>query len=180
MSVRRLTTLEAHNTYVAFERAVFRKLTLAYVLNAALLPLVIALLPHLDITQAWFEDGGVVAQSPALMLAAGAFFPSQALQPLALLRRHVQSRHALSQPQLDRLWAPPPILFAETYASIAKSIALCLVYAPFWPLAYGLTAATLLFSYGCFRAALRYWYARPPPLNAVSYTHLTLPTICSV
>ena len=170
--VRSLTKYEMHNTYVAFERAVFRKLTLAYVLNTVLLPLAVGLLP-IGITPAWYEEGGIASSAMSLIIAAGVgFCASQAVQPEALWRRHVASRYVLSQPQLDRLWAAPQLLFAETYASIAKSLALCLLYAPLWPPAYGLTAVLLFFAYFCYRVGVRYWYARPPPLNETLFDEL--------
>ena len=154
-----------HNTLVAFEQAVFRKLTVAYVLNTVLQPLAVGLLP-VGITPAWYEEGGITTQSVTLIVAAGTGFSAfQVLQPMVYLKRHALARAALSQPQLDRLWRAPPLQFAATYASTAKSLALCLVYAPIWPPAYALTAVLLLFSYACFRLAIRKWYARPPPLD---------------
>lgn len=169
-----LTKFEMHNTYVAFERAVFRKLTVGYVLNTTILPLAVGLLP-IGITPAWYEEGGIAQQSQTLILASGVgFCIFQALPPLVFLNRYVLGRYALSQPQLDRLWAAPSLNFAETYASVTKSLALCLIYAPLWPPAYGLTAVLLLFSYFCYRYAVRHWYARPPPLNETLFDELRL------
>ena len=90
---------------------------------------------------------------------------ARALASAVFFRRHVLGRYALSQPQLDRLWRAPQLQCAATYASTAKSLALCLIYAPLWPPAYALTAVLLLFSYVCFRVAIRKWFARPRPLD---------------
>jgi len=88
---------------------------------------------------------------------------------------------AVSQAKLNKAFTPPPIYFGSLYASRRllhtllhtllhpavhtllftpssfKAIALCLVYSPFWPPAYLLTAGGLLFSWLCTKLALRYW-----------------------
>jgi len=163
--VPQLTKLETHNTHVDFEKAVFGKLALAYVLNTALLPMAVGLLP-MGITQAWYEEGGLVSIMMTQMVTAGVGFSFfQLLQPESLFRRKVLGRSAIGQPSLDRLFAPPKILFAEIHASTIKALAIGLIYAPLWPPAFGLTAVLLLFSFCCYRLALRFWYARPPPLD---------------
>ena len=186
-------------SYVAYERSVFNKLTLAYVLNTALLPLAVGLLP-MGISQAWYEEGGLVSQSISLMIASGIGFslfqavttdcltrprplicvihippsatPASQVQPIALIKRHVFGRFALSQPQIDRLYDAPNILFAKVYASVVKSLAICLIYAPLWPPAYLLTAFLLLFAYICCRISIAHWYARPPPFNQTLFNDM--------
>ena len=159
--VPQLTKLETHNTHVDFEKAVFGKLALAYVLNTALLPMAVGLLP-MGITQAWYEEdglvsimmifpdlppistdlppistdlhrsapistdlryeeGGLVSIMMTQMVTAGVGFSFfQLLQPESLFRRKVLGRSAIGQPSLDRLFAPPKILFAEIHASTIK------------------------------------------------------------
>ena len=160
-----LTRLESHRTLVAYEVNVYTKLTFAYVLNTALLPLTVGLLP-IYITQAMYEEGGLVTQSIWLFIFSGlgfAFF--QIVQLPAIFQRYVLGHMAVSQPQLDRLWRPPRYLFAQTYAFTTKLLALCIIYAPLWPPAYALTALLMLLSYVSVRVAIRFWYERPPPLD---------------
>ena len=161
-----LARREGFSTYVSYETSVFTSLSVAYVLNTGFLPLCVGLFPFLRITQAWYEEGGVVSQSMILMLAAGTGFPiEQAVQPLALFNRYVRARYAKSQNRLDFFYEPPPILFAKLYASTVKAISLCMLFAPIFPLAYPLTAILLFFAFGCYKFGLSFWFRRPKPLG---------------
>ena len=70
LCIPRLTKLENHITLVAYERAVFLKLSVAYFFNAVALPFVIGFLPF-GITQAWYEEGGIAYASLSIILASG-------------------------------------------------------------------------------------------------------------
>ena len=113
----------------------------------------------LGITQAWYEHGGVVTTAMYQMIAAGVGFPLyQILQYDSVLFKMLPARwSAVSQAKLNEAYRPPPIYFGSLYASSFKAIALCLVYSPFWPPAYLLTAVLLVFSWLCTKLALRYW-----------------------
>ena len=156
---------EGYSTWASYESAVFTKLSLAYVINTSVLPLLVGVLP-LGITQAWYEDGGVVTQAMMLMLASGFTPPlEQALQPLALFNRHVRSHFAVSQQKLDELWRPPELKSSLLYASLLKTLSLCLIYAPLWPMAYLVTSLLCAFAMLCYRVAISAWYRQPPPLS---------------
>ena len=137
---------------------VFSKLATAYIFNTTFVPFLLGLLP-VGLTQAWYEDGGVVTQSLYLMVGAGTGFPlAQLTQPFSILKRHWKGRReAVSQSQLDKLWKPPRFQFAQHYASTLKALSLCLVYAPLYPPAYLITGVLLLFAYACYKGALKMW-----------------------
>ena len=65
------------------------------------------------------------------------------VQPLHLFYRFVLARFVVSQQKLNELWDPPPMLLGDLYASCLKTVALCLIYAPLWPMAYLLTALAI-------------------------------------
>ena len=102
------------------------------------------------------------------MLAAGTGFPiEQAVQPLALFNRHVRARYAKSQNKLDFFYEPPPIPFAKLYASTAKAISLCMLFAPLFPPAYVITSVLLFFAFGCYKFGLSFWFRQPKPLGGL-------------
>ena len=127
------------------------------------MPFLLGLLP-VGLTQAWYEDGGVVTQSLYMMVGAGTGFPlAQLTQPFSILMRHWKGRReaVTSQSQLDKLWKPPRFQFAQHYASTLKALSLCLVYAPLYPPAYLITGVLLFFAYACYKGALKMWYRKP-------------------
>ncbi len=158
MLLPKLAKREAYGTYIAYELAVFGKLSWAYLLNTTLLPLAFALAP-VGLTQAWYEEGGVIQQAFYMMVASGSGFPIvQLTQPFYFLQRHVFAKMVTqSQAKLDKMWKPPRFMFAQHYASTLKALSLGLVYAPLWPPAYLVTAVLLFFAFGCYKGALRYW-----------------------
>ena len=127
------------------------------------MPFLLGLLP-VGLTQAWYEDGGVVTQSLYMMVGAGTGFPlAQLTQPFSILMRHWKGRReaVTSQSQLDKLWKPPRFQFAQHYASTLKALSLCLVYAPLYPPAYLITGVLLFFAYACYKGALKMWCHTP-------------------
>jgi len=70
-----------------------------------------------------------------------------------------------SQQQTNKLWEPEPIFVGELYANALKTFAICLVYAPMWPLASLLVPFALLVAYFCFNLAIVYWWSPPPQLS---------------
>lgn len=166
-----------------------RLLTAWQAINTCALPILVGTFP-LGISQAWYEHGGVITTAMYQMIAAGIVFPLYQIMQYAprpqppCQHRGVASVHhaprcryrydsvlfkmlparwsAVSQAKLNEAYRPPPIYFGSLYASSFKAIALCLVYSPFWPPAYLLTAALLVFSWLCTKLALRYWRAQQP------------------
>ena len=61
---------EGLDTNTEYESSLFRKLALAYVMNSAIIPLLVGLFRSSgSISQAWYESGGVVQQAMFLMLS---------------------------------------------------------------------------------------------------------------
>ena len=70
--VRESTARERHVSTTRFERSLFSKLCLAYVLNTVALPWVIGAVPY-GFTQGWYEAGGPIEQALALLLTSVVF-----------------------------------------------------------------------------------------------------------
>ena len=113
------------------QRSLFTKLSLAYLLNSVALPALVGSVP-LGITQGWYESGGPLEQAIGLLLSATVFVEGfKVLQPYALVKRYlVAPFFARSQLQLNRYWAPPPMLAGELFAEVVKTLGLCLLCAP--------------------------------------------------
>ena len=134
--VSALSAREGHDTQTEYERALFTKLSLAYVMNTVIIPLLVGIVTSSVVTgnpvdQSWYESGGVVNQ--AMVLVVSNFAVTELLkivQWYRLFSRYCLARFALSQQRLNQLWEPPPMLLGELYASTIKTVALCLVCAP--------------------------------------------------
>jgi len=166
-AITAMTDTEGLDTVTEYETSLFGKLSLAYIFNSVLIPIGVgsyfsARVSGVAVTQAWFEPGGVVNQAVFLIVTNGLVCVLQVLQPWELFKRFVLARSVVSQHKLNQLWEPPPMLLGELYASCLKTVALCLIYAPLWPMAYLLTALALLFSYACTKFAVGFWYRKPP------------------
>ena len=166
------TKRERHATKTGFERSLFTKLSLAYVANTVLLPILVGSVPY-GMTQGWYEAGGPVEQALLLLITSTAFVEaSKVLQPKALLQRHVLASpsvppkmYAASQLRMNHLWAPPPMNIGELLASTLKTISLVLMYAPLYPPFYVVGALALAVSLGANRFAVSRWWGRPPSVG---------------
>jgi hypothetical protein len=164
--VRESTHRERHVSTTRFERSLFSKLSIAYVLNTVALPWFLGAVPY-GFSQGWYEAGGPVEQAQALIITSVLFEEGFKLtQPAALFRRYVLSRRARSQLRLNSLWDPPDMAQGEIFASVIKVLALVLLYAPLYPLFYLLGAFALLASFFSTKLALSFWWGRPPWVGA--------------
>ena len=162
---RRLTLWERHATLSQYERSVFRKLSVAYVLNTVLVPLVVASIP-LGFTQVWYETGGAVYGAMLLQLSDLIGWLFRAVQPETLIKRHcVAPLVAHTQQKLDQLWTPPPMLIGELYANLLKTVALGFIYAPLNPVSLLLCALCLGFGFVCTNVGMSFWFRRPPHVD---------------
>jgi len=57
------------------------------------------------------------------------------------------------------------MLLGELYAMTLKTVSLCLLYAPLWPMAYLVTALALGLSYVATKFAVAKWWAKPPMVS---------------
>jgi len=57
------------------------------------------------------------------------------------------------------------MFIGELYASVYKTVALCFVYAPLFPLAYLLCAVSLLVQFACNKFCLVFWWRRPESVD---------------
>lgn len=162
---RRLTMWERHSTLSQYERSVFRKLSVAYLLNTVIVPLVVASIP-LGFTQVWYETGGAVYGAMLLQLSDLIGWLFRAVQPETLVKRHcVAPFVAHTQQKLDELWAPPPMMIGELYANLLKTVALGWIYAPINPLSLLLCACCLAFGFVCTNVGISFWFRRPPHVD---------------
>ena len=100
------------------------------------------------VTQAWYESGGVVSQAAILMVTSALITDFNRVAQLdRVFKRRVLGLYASSQIRLNQLWAPPKMLIGNMYAESFRSLALGLVYAPIYPLAFLLTAYSLAQSF---------------------------------
>ena len=116
LAVRALTVGERWHTHTSSERNTSLKLSVAYLLNAFVVPLLAAYLS--GNTHSWYSRGGLM-ESAFFLQAANAILPPLAtlLGPRDLLRSQVAARWARTQPMMNRLLAPPEFPLAEQYAS---------------------------------------------------------------
>lgn len=91
-----------------------------------------------------------------------------------LIKRYVLAPFVVSQQRLNELFAPPDMLLGELYAANLKTVALCLLYAPLWPLAYLLTAVALGITFLATKYAVSKWYKKPPQVRRHAATRAPL------
>jgi len=122
------------------------------------------------VEQAWFEPGGVIYV--ALTLIAIDFFskePLQVIQIAPMLNRYVKSyipMFARSQAGFYKLWQPPEYLLGTQYAFLVSTLTLPLIYAPFYPPIYALSAVFVGIGYWSSKFGLVKWYHKPASLGA--------------
>lgn len=117
-TIKWLVGLEGHDTKTDFERSVFTKLSMAYILNTVILPMVLGVLPvGVGVSQAWYEAGGVVQQAAILMITNFVFVEGlKVLQIYPLTMRYLVAPCVVSQRRKNDLWAPPRMLCAASPA----------------------------------------------------------------
>lgn len=164
--VQWLASYEGCPTRTEYQRAVFTKLTLVYVVNNVMIPFLVALLP-VGVNQGWYERGGAVNQAFITIVLNIVFTEGLKLfQYMALFNRYIRAPFVVSQQRKNELWQPPEMPLGEMYAATVKAVALTLVYAPMWPLAYLVSAVGLFLAFWCSKLAIIFWYAAPPLVDA--------------
>jgi len=163
---------EGLDTRTEVERSLFTKLSMTLVFNTVVIPMLVALWQStirngtLGIDQAWYENGGIIDGFVVLCVSNVAVDGIlQLVQYPTLLNRYVFAKFYVSTYKLSQLWLPPVFPVGYLHAVALKTLALCLLYAPLYPLAYPFTAAALIFVYWFTKFALAHWYRRPPTID---------------
>ena len=172
---RMLTAHEGHHTYTSQEISTYHKLSVAYVLNTVLVPLFVFSFPFF-VSQAWYEPGGAVSSAVALLFADMLSSILRGAMADVVARRYLLSRlllyrNKLTQARLDQLWEPVSLPTGELYAAMLRTMALTLVYAPFYPPAYLIGAAALTVNFLANRFAICFWYRSPPHIDDSITSH---------
>ena len=162
---RMLMGQERHASREDEQIAMFNKVAPMYIINTILMPIFVDSFPYF-ISQAWYEDGGVVQSALTLVLADAGGSLLRVIQFPPLIKRFVLAPlTSKSQAQTNKLWEPEPMFVGEPYANGLKTFAICLVYSPMWPLANILVMPGLLVCYVCFSFAICFWWRPPPQLS---------------
>jgi len=175
MVIAKLTLREGIDTKTDFQRSLFTKLSMALISNTIVVPVAVAVLQSLRVSegealveQAWFEPGGVIFVAITLVIIDfAAAEPLQVLQPAALISL-VKSRlsmFATSYAAIAKLREPPEMLIGNLYAALVSSITLCMIYAPFYPPIFALSAGCISLGYMATKIAICKWYRNPPSLD---------------
>ncbi|KAL4440168.1 hypothetical protein ABPG75_003169 [Micractinium tetrahymenae] len=146
VAVRQLAVMERWHTRTAGERWALLKLSVAYLVNSFVVPLLAAYFA--GSSNSWYSRGGLMESAFYMQLANALLPPLAVLCDLEeLLHFQVLSRMAKTQAMADRLLAPPPFLLAEQYASALTTLGLALCWMPVLPISPFLAALGLFWAY---------------------------------
>ena len=164
-----VTDLEACETKTEHEASLFRKLSVAYVVNSAFIPIFVgvffsASVNSVALDQSWFEKNGACGQAWLLLIISAFGKDLQKVFPIDtwIRRRFMVAR---SQAKLNDLWKPPKLYIGELYANTLKTCSLGLTYGPLYPICYLWVAFALIFCNVCTSYGISRWYARPPAVD---------------
>ena len=168
-TVSAMVTREAHETQSQFEAGLMWKLCGAFASNNVVMPIAVScvqsLLSHGGVVgQPFYERTGSILFAIVLMTIQRftADLP-RALQCVSLVKRHIMAR--ASTANLESLWDPPSMRIALAYAQLFWLFACAILYGPLSSFFYGLASVFTLFSFGCTKFGVVYWYKRPPAIT---------------
>lgn len=165
------TKREGQDTQTEHQRSIFSKLTIAYVVNSTMTPIVLGFIQSGNssgnaIDEAWYEAEGIVYQVLFIVLInAVAVDAIKIFPPATLLKRYVLSIFVESKSKLARMWVPPTMHIGEMYAHSAKTFAMGVMYGPLFPPAYLITALAMGISYWATRYGIKHWYKKPAAVD---------------
>lgn len=162
--LRPLTARESHPTHISEELSAFNKLSVVFLCNGVIMPLLVFAFPY-GMTQAWYETGGITSSATTLIASDLFGYTFRVVQIPSFIKRYVLGRLAKSQAKLDKCWEPAPHFIGEVHAHLLKSVAAPLVYGALFPPLYLLGAINLLYAFSMCRAAQSWWWRRPPQIN---------------
>ena len=173
--IKVMARLQGLDTLTELEGTLFSRLSLVLVANTVVVPFAVEVVNTWRVSggtaivdQSWYEPGGVISTGISLVIIdALAKFPLLLLPPGPFVKRILSlfPRFATSHGKIFKLWEPPELMAAENYAALITSLALCLLYAPFFPPLYLISAAGLALNLWSFKVAVIKWYKRPPSFN---------------
>jgi hypothetical protein len=172
--VKVMTHLQGLDTFTEKESALFRRLSLVLVMNTVVVPLAVEIYNTWRVSgglaivdASWYGPGGVISTGISLVVIDMVSTAPLHLLPPMLIMRIVSlfSRFAGSYGKVLKAWEPPELLPSTSYAALITSLTLCLLYAPLYPPIYLLSAASLTFSFTCFKFGVVRWYKTPPSFD---------------
>ena len=162
--LRPLTARESHPTHISEELSAFNKLSVVFLCNGVIMPLLVFAFPF-GMTQAWYETGGITSSATTLIASDLFGYTFRVVQIPSYIKRYGLGRLAKSQAKLDKCWEPAPHFIGEVHAHLLKSVAAPLVYGALFPPLYLLGALNLLYAFTMCRTAQSWWWRRPPQIN---------------
>ena len=183
-----LTSLEGQDTQTEYEASLFKKLSLAYVLNSAAIPMIVGLLfssiaEGKPMSQDWYEVSGVVGQQWLLLIISVTVKEFPKILPLHVLLVRKLTK-AKSHAKLRMLYRPPRMYIGELYANTLKICALALITGPLYPICYLWAGAGLVFCNVCTAFGISRWYGKPPAVDEQMMmalrTVLSLLVLCQI
>ena len=166
---------EGADTLTQIERALFSRLSVVLVLNTVVVPLAVEVENTWRVSegaaivdQSWFEAGGIISTGIlVVVINAITKVALQLLPPAPVIKRTLSlfPRFASSYGKVFKLWKPPDLLVGEMYAALVTTLTLCLLYAPFYPPIYLVSAVGLALNYWSFKVGVVVWYKKPPSFN---------------
>lgn len=167
------TEAEGLDTKSDVQSSLFFKLSMSYTINSCLIPIGVGVVQSLFVTgtmyvtQAWYETGGVVDQVLSVIVMNMIVPEAKKVVPHGhIMARLWKAKKAASRQKAIQLWTPPAMNLGEMYAATFKTIALGLVFAPLFPLAYAFTSVACFVCYWATKVAVSFWLERPPAMNA--------------
>jgi len=148
---------------------------MAIIANTILVPVLVAVLQSLRVSQgeayveqAWFEPGGVIFTAITLVIIDFAAQEPMQVVMIAPIMGIIKSKFAMfgrSYASIAKLLEPPEMLIGNMYAFLASTTTLCMLYAPFYPPIFLISAICIFVGYGCSKFAICKWYRRPSNLD---------------
>ena len=127
-------------------RFLIAKLSIAQLLNAAIIPILAA--GSSDKKNTWFTRGGLAEEAFYIQISS-AILPDllQLMNPIAWLNQRFARDHARTQAMMNNLVEPREFDIAVRYATAIKSLGLAILYAPILPISYMICFVGFLITY---------------------------------
>jgi hypothetical protein len=165
--IRGLTFFEKHETLTAYNSSVALKLTVAQVINTALIAFVV----NLDSRKDWFTPGGLVEDMSWILISNALVQPVCKVFSVQHVVKYIRRRRAVTnilvnQEEANDIYEDPPIDMAKYYASLMKTFVVTLVYAPILPFGVIVSAVGLFIGYWTDKFMLLRKHSRPTRMSS--------------
>ena len=181
--ILRMTKRAGHDTLTSEQTSIFGKLSVAYVVNSAVVPILVSFILTAGfgwyetstgstpipadvarlrlVDQSWYENSSMISVAAMLIVLNIITDLMKVVNFYPIFMHYYAYYFAVSQSKQNEMWRPIPFNAGVQYAFTLKSVALGLVYGPIWPFAYLLTSIGLVLAWLCTRFGLRHWYRHP-------------------